>query len=328
MQNPKNQEQQLIARIRLLGFIKKNTIADLKYVIQKNPEMMTALATLVNCREHKDYQLSLSQISRIAINQHGLENLNAYKMYYPKLKKKGFNIEKLLDMLEIHAPFLLFPLLHETLLELKPKGWNDKSIEKLFCHLHHLEKLDLLKEYFFQFKEWQLSKQQIRYLLDEHTPAQLESLVSSINHLKAHDYTLSTLFKTLNEYGAAHLNALKNFTTTSIANHYTRNEILAITHHPDGCQRLESLQYNYRDLAAMGHTPVKIKSIIQQELHSPDAFIHQNWKELDIYLQEAESERQKWFKQEQYSMFASTEEINERCEMYLEDLLSRKTYHF
>lgn len=322
MKNAKYQEQQLIAKICLLGFNKTDTKMQLKRALQKNPYLMKSLESLLECRQHKAYQLSLSQISKIALSAHPIENLNAYKKYYPTLKNYGFEIKNLLDMIDIHEPYILFPILIKAISELKPKGWTQQSIKKLFCQIQNLEKIDLFKEYFFQIQEWQLSKQQIQYLLEEQTPEQLETLFSNIIYLiEEHDYTPSKLLNTVCKYGAAHLNSLKDFITTSIARHYTQNEILAITHHPDGCERLEALQHHYRDLAHMGHSALKIKSIIMDELN---AFINQNTNELDTYLQEMHNDRQKWFQQEQYSIFASSEEINERCEMYLEDII----HHF
>lgn len=325
MQNAKNHEQQLIAKICLLGFNKTDTKIKLKQALQKNPHLMISLESLMECRQHKDYELSLSQISKIALSAHPIENLNAYKRFYPKLKNYGFEIKNLLDMVDIHEPYILFPILITTIAELKPKGWTQLSLKKLFCQIQNLEKIDLFKEYFFQFQEWLLTKQQIQYLLEEFTHEQLETLVSNINYLvEEHHYTPSKLLNTVCKYGAAHLNSLKHFTTTSISSHYTPNEILAIIHHPEGCERLEAILYHHRDLADLGHNAYKIKSIIIGEPHSPDTFIPQDKKEFDTYLQEMHNERQKWFHQEQYSIFASTEEIDERCAMYLED----KIHHF
>lgn len=322
MQNTINEEQLLVAKIRLLGFSQTPTITKLKQAIEENPNMMSSLESLINSRKHKDYELSHSQISKIALSAHGTENLNAFKLYYPQLKKKGFELEKLFDIIDIHEPYMMFPILLDTIHELKPKGWSDKSIQKLFYLIPNFEKIDLLKQYFFQFKNWHLTKTQIHNLLARYTAPEIEKLVSNILQLKEGGYALNHLLEIIFTYGLEHLCSLKDFNNTLIAKHYTRNEILAMIKHVDGCLRLHALKLNYADLKAMGHTPIKIKSIILQDLHQPNTFIEKNMNEYDNYLHEIHTERQAWFHQEVFSLFATTKEIDEQRAMYLEDLQS------
>lgn len=324
MQNSSNQDPQLVAKIRLLGFSKKNTINELTQALQENPNLIISLKILVACRQHKDYQLSLSQISKIAVTEQGIENLNAYKKYYPQLQQMGFNFEKLLDIVHFHAPYIIFPILIDTILELKPKGWSDTSIQKLFSIVQKIENLDLLKQHFFQFKHWHLSRTQILDFLNRYTAFELEQLVSNLSHLEKSGYSLNKLLDIIFTHGLEHLCSLKDFEETPIAKHYTRNELLTMINHVDGCQRLHALRYNYLDLKAMGYTSVKIKLLILQELHQSNSFTQKNMNQFDDYMIEVQENRRDWFRQEVYSLFASSEEINERCAMYLEDLTSKK----
>lgn len=313
-----------IANIRNLGFRQKETIHALAHCIEQDESIMSALKSLTKIANTKDYELTKSQVSKIALSQYGAQSLLAYEKHYPILKKMGFDMKMLLNIINIHAPHVIFPILVETIPELKEKNWSNKSIQQIFCFSQNIDRLDVLKEYFFQFKKWHLSKIQIEYLINNHTSQQIETWVSNVHHLAHNGYVISSLIELTYQFGLSHLNSLEHLSHSKIPKYFTRNEIIAMLNRPEGPEILNALVYNYADLSAMGHNPIKIKSIILQEFYQPQSFIQKNMGELENYLNEMYHDRQQWFQHETYSIFASKEEVDERFAMYREDLESIK----
>lgn len=317
-------KEQIIANIRNLGFCQKETIHALAHCIEQDESIMPALKSLVKIAKTKDYELTLSQVAAIALSQYSTQNLLAYEKYYPMLKKMSFDIKMLLNIIKIHAPYVIFPILVETIPELKEKNWSYKSIQKIFCFSQNINKLDVLKKYFFQLKAWHLSKIQIEYMIENYTSQQIETWVSNVHHLLNKGYVIANLIELTYQYGLNHLNTLEYLSHSKIPNFFTRNEIMSMINRPEGPEIINALVYNYTDLATMGYNAIKIKSIILQEFNQPQSFVQKNMGEFDTYLNEMYHDRQQWFLHETYSIFASKEEVDERFAMYREDLESKK----